>query len=137
MSVFRAAGVQLDGCPRCGGVWFDARELGEVVTAGALKDLVANAKDKPGKCKACGARLERVAECPKCHGPSPACPECGSAPLAVGVSRGVELDVCLPCEGIWLDGEKLRLLAGGTGKAQEIQRRADELLDHYLGLLAP
>ncbi|MGC4116612.1 MAG: zf-TFIIB domain-containing protein [Myxococcales bacterium] len=98
-----------------------------MVTTRALKELLASAKDKPGKCKECGVRLERVAECPKCHTPSPACPECGHAPLSIGVTRGVELDVCMSCGGIWLDGGELQLLAGGQGKAQEIQRRADEV----------
>jgi len=126
LRLFTAAGVELDGCPKCGGVWFDASELGAVVTPRALKELFASARDKPGRCKGCSARLERVAECPKCHAPSPACPECGHAPLSVGVARGVELDVCLPCGGIWLDGGELQTLAGRQGTAREIQRRADE-----------
>lgn len=126
LRLFKAAGVQLDGCPSCGGVWFDAGELNAVVTPRALKDLLSSAKDKPGKCKECGARLDHVAQCPKCRTPSPACPECGHAPLSIGVVRGLELDVCLPCGGIWLDGGELQLLAGGEGKALEIQRRADE-----------
>lgn len=50
------------------------------------------------------------------------CPKCGAALVAVPF-RGVELDKCSRCEGLWLDcGELDRVLAGGGGFLASVKR---------------
>lgn len=124
LRVFEVEGLQLDTCPACRGIWFDGGELEGVVAKGALQALLDGAAGRPGQCKGCGAKLERVAECPKCRLAAPACPECGNAPLSVGTVRGVAVDVCTPCGGLWLDAGELEKIAGAEGKARLIARTA-------------
>jgi len=105
-------------------MWFDGGELESVVTRRALRELFESAQGKVGRCKSCGLRLEGVQACTACRAPAPACPECRLAPLSVSVARGVRLDVCLQCRGIWLDADELKLLAGCSGTPLIIQNAA-------------
>lgn len=50
------------------------------------------------------------------------CPKCGAALVAIPY-RGVELDKCSRCEGLWLDcGELDRVLAGDSGFLASVKR---------------
>jgi hypothetical protein len=50
------------------------------------------------------------------------CPRCGAALIAVPY-RGVEIDKCSRCEGIWLDvGEMEQLAASDTGFLGSVKR---------------
>lgn len=124
LRVFRTGGVELDACPGCRGLWFDGGELGPIVTPRAIRDLLASARGRPGRCKGCGRRLENVSACPDCKAAAPACPECGLAPLSLGTVRGVELDVCPRCSGIWLDQGELVQLAGEQGRVASLLQAA-------------
>lgn len=50
------------------------------------------------------------------------CPKCGAGLVAIPY-RGVELDKCSRCQGLWLDcGELDRVLAGDSGFLASVKR---------------
>lgn len=96
--------VELDYCPRCRGVWFDAQELAVVL---GVDNLGAFAVGSP---LLSSPRPTGLA-CPR-HGHSPLLErelatdqvgQLGDAPL--------RFDQCPGCEGIWLDGDELASMA--------------------------
>ena len=96
-------GVVLNTCPRCGGMWFAAGGLDEVLArAFADPDGVISGDRRAG------ARLqqygyERVLRCPQCGR------EMVAGRYGGGVSS-VELDRCPGCGGAWADGGELAAL---------------------------
>jgi Zn-finger nucleic acid-binding protein len=91
------AGIAVDRCPRCRGIWFDPAELGALLKLDAadLKPLAGRPgtdpglNARPGRCPRDGARLLRVVSARK---------------------RSVTLDTCPQCRGLWLDGGELAAL---------------------------
>jgi len=106
--------VTIDKCPTCAGVFLDKNELlrisGDFRLNKYLRDKVALDSDSQVVCPHCGGimDLERIA--------------------------GVEVEVCLTCFGLWLDGGELEALKGRrdaapiplTSKKQEEIARAEE-----------
>lgn len=89
-------GIEVDQCPACRGVWFDAAELGRLLKLAAadLKPLTRGSGDdalnaKPANCPRDGTRLVRV---------------CSAQ------NRAVVVDTCAVCRGVWLDGGELARL---------------------------
>jgi Zn-finger nucleic acid-binding protein len=100
--------LTLDACLHCGGIWFDAGELDQVILAGAsaiwkLRDHLRGVKKgpiSPGE----GFEL-----CPACRTP-------------LGVMQfpkmpGVRLTSCVQCQGHWIDAELLLKLATRLSEA--------------------
>lgn len=99
----RVAAIEVDGCPLCGGLWLDQGEL------------KALAQD-PSMLRAAGdqfvpqqwvASPQATQRCPACEQPL--------TQLEYDQFRGVRLDRCKACGGIWLD----------HGEAAEIARRLE------------
>lgn len=90
-------GVLVDLCPKCGGLWLDAGEL-EALERKEHKDR-AELLQQARKELADDARqiLTVVGMCPKCQ----------AGRLRQIVKRGVELDYCPYCEGLFLDDREL------------------------------
>jgi Zn-finger nucleic acid-binding protein len=86
----------VDACGRCGGVFLDADELLLLSGDHALNEPL---RHRP-------AHDERSARlCPNCH-----------VRMELDAARGVELEACPRCDGLWLDrGELDRLLGKGPG----------------------
>lgn len=89
--------VEVDACPRCQGVYLDKNELGRLVGDSKLnaylRDMVGYDVDSQLICPSCGGLmdLEHV--------------------------RGVDVEVCLSCFGIWLDAGELDALKASKGRA--------------------
>lgn len=87
--------VTVDACPKCGGVFFDADELGRVTGDKELArylSRVHGGATSPMVCPACGNLMD-LDKVDSAEGP-------------------VELDHCTSCLGVWLDaGEMDRLVA--------------------------
>ncbi len=96
----RAPDVELDGCPKCGGLWFDKGELGAVLGPAAQQRAQIPAHAKVNE------RLR--------------CPRCGDA-LAWFCFPGSTtiIDACRSCQGVWLD----------AGEAKSLQAALDSNLD--------
>lgn len=94
-------GVAVDGCPQCGGIWFDEKELTQVAMThrGALLEAEDRFTAHRGHHVSAQARGGK-------------CPNCGQPLLTFELkhSRGILLDGCRTCKGIWVDDGELRAL---------------------------
>jgi len=81
--------VILDKCDKCKGLWFDDKELFEVLNQHNLNEdeIKSNESSKPN--------CPSVNNCPKCVKPLK---KIHSFSIA-----GLEIDICSTCNGIWLD----------------------------------
>lgn len=93
-------GLEIDVCPGCWGMWFDPNELGKFFESPTLKEKFflpeeAMPLDAVGYTISSRARL---------------CPRCKQA-MSEKEFGGVQIDICLDCQGIWLDeGELQRIV---------------------------
>ena len=93
----RGPNVTIDKCPRCAGVFLEKNELlrisGDFRLNKYLRDKVALDSDSQLVCPHCGGimDLEQIA--------------------------GVEVEVCLTCFGLWLDGGELEALKDRSNAA--------------------
>ena len=100
MNQFLVKGLAVERCSSCSGIWFDARELSQLLAEDA--GYVASLRR--------GAIKEQLA------GKKGFCPRDGSELLRVysSIDRSVILDACADCRGIWLDGGEFdKLFAAG------------------------
>jgi Zn-finger nucleic acid-binding protein len=96
LNEFLVKGVTVERCSSCNGIWFDARELTQLLAEDA--GYVASLRR--------GSVKEQVA------GKKGFCPRDGSELLRVysSIERSVILDACADCHGIWLDGGEFEKL---------------------------
>jgi uncharacterized protein len=90
------AGVTVDGCPRCHGVWLDAGELDALSTLGwtEVRSLAAG--------RLSPEQNQKRGNCPRDHSPL--------LRVYSALQRAIVLDRCGQCGGVWLDGGELRAL---------------------------
>jgi len=93
---FEVEAVKVDRCSSCDGIWFDARELGQL-----LSDDAKNV-----------ASLNRGGVQAQLDGKRGCCPRDGAELLRVysAVDRSVVIDACGDCRGMWLDGGEFKKL---------------------------
>jgi Zn-finger nucleic acid-binding protein len=111
-------GVLIDRCPHCNGVWLDAGEL-EKIEQGketARAQLVHQARNE---------LLQETARLVSIVG---MCPKCQVKKLTEIKKRGVTLDYCTNCKGLFFDETELdRVLEGQSAG----------ILDSVLSLFKP
>jgi len=105
------ARLTLDYCPRCGGLWFDRGEVGQL----AQRKPTVISELAPGKldrirppCAGCHTPLDRdAAKCAVCGRPNVLdCPVCDQA-MERREHAGLVLDLCRRCHGVWFDNAEL------------------------------
>jgi Zn-finger nucleic acid-binding protein len=108
------AGIEIDHCVHCGGIWLDAGELE------LLMDNPQKARHLLDSFQEASASLESARRCPICGKKM--------AKIMVGTSKPpLLIDRCRRTDGIWLDRSEL----------QEILKRGDVDQDNRIwGLLA-
>ena len=93
--------VRIEGCPECGGAWFDRGELNDIAKqdVSALNEVDA-AFPASGRERALPGRDLR-------------CPVCLAIlePFEFKHFLGVILDGCAKCKGLWVDDGELTLIA--------------------------
>lgn len=98
---------EIDRCPACGGVWFDAGEL-----AVGLREIAGEAAVRPtGRLRALAERRRPMVLEGGCE---PArCPRCDKLMLVIrsGAAPDVVYARCPGCQGVWFDRGQLRQLA--------------------------
>jgi Zn-finger nucleic acid-binding protein len=96
LNVFSVRGVALERCSSCSGIWFDARELSQLLEEDARQVT----------------SLRRGSAHQELEGKKGFCPRDGSELLRVysSVHRSVIIDACADCRGIWLDGGEFEKL---------------------------
>jgi Zn-finger nucleic acid-binding protein len=101
----------LDHCRRCGGVWFEAGEVQRLhgYRPEVLWEAIA-LRSEPFRmqCHGCHCFVERDATaCPACGWRNVLdCPVC-QRPMETATHRGVRLDACRSCKGVWFDHSEL------------------------------
>lgn len=101
MVVVEDDGLEIDTCPVCSGLWFDAEELRRFLPSPRLAEKVL-AHDR---------LQESVQREPRAAEATRLCPQCQKALRESPVGE-IQVDVCSRCRGIWLDrGELSRALA--------------------------
>lgn len=103
LSLSRVGAVEIDGCHQCGGLWLDEGELQEL-------------SNHPRVLLACARRFVPTQLPPPASGGL--CPRCAASiePFQYDSLRGIELDRCPRCHGVWLD----------HGEAEVIDARLDQ-----------
>ncbi len=117
--------LTLDYCPRCGGLWFDRGEVGQLARRqpSVIRELVPERSHRiRPPCPGCFAPLDRDAEkCPACGRRNLLdCPVCDQ-PMERREHAGLILDLCRRCQGVWFDNAELSAvwrvnLAAATAK---------------------
>ena len=89
--------VHIDRCPKCQGVFLDKGEIRRITGHDKLHELLT-------KHLGADSDSKRV------------CPSCGMI-MDAEDADGVEVDVCLSCFGVWLDGGEMETLRGKKNDA--------------------
>jgi Zn-finger nucleic acid-binding protein/uncharacterized protein YxjI len=97
-------GMKVDGCPTCAGVWLDKGELHQLARDPALLRTLERTF-LPGPQ---ASKPEQTGACPRC--------ERALTPFEYDAFRGVRLDQCKGCGGLFM----------GNGKAGEIAGRLEQ-----------
>jgi Zn-finger nucleic acid-binding protein len=103
MKETRMHGVDLDLCPECNGIWLDHGELKEILQRRISER--ANPRDM-----AAANACDRT------------CPEC-KRHLFVRHFAGCEIDQCINCAGIFLDGGELEQIQEAVHSGRFQQKR--------------
>lgn len=132
----RAGGLTLDYCTRCGGLWFERGEAGQLARRdpGLVQELVFDPADRVRPpCQGCQAPLDRDAEkCAACGRRNVLdCPVCDE-PMQRRPTHGLVLDVCTRCQGVWFDNAELSAIwrlkfAEATAAARSRGRGSDAM----------
>lgn len=92
MLTFEHAGLEIDSCPECFGLWLDREELKELLQRPELTQRLAEDNSpQPSPAARSSSRL-----CPRCH-----------QELSESTLGEIFVDVCMRCRGIWLDQGEL------------------------------
>ncbi|MGV3524915.1 MAG: zf-TFIIB domain-containing protein [Candidatus Sericytochromatia bacterium] len=136
--------LELDGCSRCGGIWFDAGEvqkLAQINPQLALKQINLAPKSYVMQCHQCSQPMDRnAAHCPHCRWHNQLdCPIC-QQPMSVKTVDGLKLDYCKPCKGVWFDNIELstiwnRRLMNLSQDYRSGRRGRDDAADLFLDVL--
>lgn len=100
--IVEAQGTQIDVCEKCGGIWFDPRELDRFMSEESPIELLINIKD---------AIDNEKLPCPACR--------CFMETKEI---YGVTVDECATCNGIWLD----------AGEMEKIWREEEHIEKPYI-----
>jgi Zn-finger nucleic acid-binding protein len=105
--------LDIDHCGRCGGNWILHRDTPRLVAVprAAAHAALGGVTGQGFLCHGCHAPLKRNAPACRACGWSNVldCPGCGT-PMPRKLSRGVTVDVCGGCRGVWLDYAELATL---------------------------
>jgi Zn-finger nucleic acid-binding protein len=105
-AVSHEAGVEIDRCDTCGGVWLDDGEMRKV-------EMAARARVAAGGDAALAALLQRTYARARREERAPiSCPRCNEELFERewGFRSQVMVDVCIECQGVWLDADELEQL---------------------------
>lgn len=98
--------VTVDSCSKCGGIFFDAYELGRVTGDKELAKYLA--------------QVHGAASSPM------VCPGCGGL-MDLDKIEGMEIDHCTKCLGVWLDAGEMDRLAARSESALAEGTQAKDL----------
>ena len=121
--------VVVDYCDGCGGLWCDRGEADALrnqdLPTGAWSVYAANGAEP--RCHGCHADISRddhaCANCGRANVVD--CPAC-SRPMDTAIRKGIVLDVCGTCAGVWFDASEFAATrSGGTFGSTEVAATRD------------
>jgi Zn-finger nucleic acid-binding protein len=93
-------GLEIDICPRCYGMWFDAQELSKFFESHVLRRKFFLADDSITEKPDDNVVVNAARSCARCH-----------QEMVVTNFGEVVIDICPSCKGLWLDeGELQRIV---------------------------
>lgn len=90
-------GIEIDLCTSCGGCWFDAKEADHFFALKKTPPLLVNTM----------IYVPTGIEIPEGQR---RCPNCIDQTLILSEKKGVKLDLCSSCKGIWFDRNEFATL---------------------------
>jgi Zn-finger nucleic acid-binding protein len=106
--------IFIDICPKCRGHWLDHGELNKLLKDKKLSDYLTKEIGTASKSKLI-------------------CPRCGGL-MDVETAEDVAVDVCLSCNGVWLDAgelEELKEISKSGFEGDEVEK-ASERYEEYM-----
>jgi Zn-finger nucleic acid-binding protein len=107
--------IMIDICPKCKGVWLDHGELKKMIKDKKLSDYLT---------KNIGTQSKSKLVCPRCGGL-----------MDIETADDVEVDVCINCNGVWLDrGEldDLKTKAKSGFEGDDVDKAVERWEDYVL-----
>jgi len=118
--------LEIDVCPECWGMWFDPNELAQFFSSPTLKNRFF-LPEETRPLETIGYVISSRAR---------ACPRCRKA-MEEKSFAGVLIDICIHCQGIWLDdGELQRIVVQYKKGARDGTQVSKELSDGLGGKIA-
>lgn len=102
----------IDICPKCKGIWLDSGELKKLLKDKNLTDYLT---------KNIGTKSDSELICPRCGGL-----------MDLEFADDIEVDVCLSCNGVWLDEGELEDLKAKSKegfKGDEVEKAVEKWED--------
>ncbi len=94
--------IEVDQCSACSGIWFDIGEFDKIIASSYHNELTNVAANNAGQ-------NEMHVACPNCKG--------STQMVQLTTPKGVVIDKCTRCSGIWLDGGEYEQIVGqGLGQ---------------------
>jgi len=113
------AGIELDKCPQCDGIWFDQGEL-ERIRDARLTDAEELLEKKFGDPSVTEGTTDGYMRCPRCDD--------GRLQRShYTYLNPVKVDRCEQCFGIWLDHGELCSVVGEKKALEEIEKEPSRL----------
>jgi Zn-finger nucleic acid-binding protein len=113
--------LEIDICPKCYGMWFDAEELSEFFHSQSLKEkFLIPESAEPGQGNS--YVITTI---------SRSCPRCKEV-LSEKLFGDVSLDICQKCNGLWLDDGELKRIIKMYRKGHRSIKEVSEELDKGL-----
>jgi Zn-finger nucleic acid-binding protein len=114
--------IELDYCPKCEGVWFDAGELNLFLQCAKLASpelMMRNIVSLPAV---------------ESSGKPPKCPICGQGMKEVAIGQpAINIDVCRRADGLWFDGGELRELLKQLAGRSTTEAGSEQPVLEFLG----
>jgi Zn-finger nucleic acid-binding protein len=122
LDLFKLLGMELEGCPKCHGLWLDRDELRKLKDKVGIGELHWLNHEIENIEKTSAVVSKRA--CPKCDG--------GKLLSVVFGKSSVVLDWCPKCHGVWLDRDEYNKIVGylrheaGTATIQDVEKEIAE-----------
>jgi Zn-finger nucleic acid-binding protein len=109
--------LEIDMCPKCYGMWFDAEELSKFFLSGTLKRKFFLPEEAEPSQNVSFVLTTSARSCPRCK-----------KPMAERLFGEVSIDICDHCQGLWLDDGELRRIVKEFEKgSRDVKTVASEL----------
>jgi Zn-finger nucleic acid-binding protein len=107
--------IFIDICPKCNGIWLDDNELKKILKDKKMSDYLT---------KDIGTQSKSKLICPRCGGL-----------MDIESANDVDVDVCLTCNGVWLDPgelEELKEISKEGFEGDDIEKASERWEDYVV-----